>query len=100
MDIVIYENKDIQNQLNIKKLDWELKDGKIHRIFQFKNFYDAFAFMTQVAIYAEKINHHPEWFNVYNKVIVALITHDFGGGISNFDIDLAAKMETFAKKYQ
>ena len=95
MDIVIYENKDIQNQLNIKKLDWELKDGKIHRIFQFKNFYDAFAFMTQVAIYAEKINHHPEWFNVYNRVDVTLATHD-AGGVTDLDIRLATLMNEIA----
>lgn len=99
MDIVIYKNDDIQNQLNLKDLKWELKNGKIHRSFEFKDFYEAFGFMTQVAIYTEKINHHPEWFNVYNKVLVALTTHDFGGGISNMDMKLAEKMEEFAIKY-
>lgn len=99
MDLVIYKKDEVQTQLDIKKLKWELKDGKIHRSFEFKDFYEAFAFMTQVAIYAEKINHHPEWFNGYNKVLVALTTHDFGGGISNFDLKLAAKMEEFALNF-
>ena len=67
---------------------WQLKDHKLHREHKFKNFIEAFGFMTQVAIQAEKMNHHPEWFNVYNTVKIDLTTHD-AGGISELDIELA-----------
>ena len=74
---------------------WELENGKLHKTFQFDSFVDAFGFMTKVAIAAEKLNHHPEWFNVYNKVTVDLTTHDLGG-ISTFDFELATTMEKFS----
>ena len=62
--------------------------GAITRGFSFADFPQAFAFMTEVALTAEKINHHPEWFNVYNRVDITLTTHD-AGGLSQRDIDLA-----------
>lgn len=68
------------------------KRDAITREFVFADFAQAFAFMTQIAIQAEKRNHHPEWFNVYNKVIVELTTHD-AGGISASDFELARAME-------
>ena len=71
---------------------WELKDGKLYREFLFKDFTNAFAFMNQVAEVAEKINHHPEWFNVYNKVRVELSTHD-AQGLTNKDLELAKAMQ-------
>ncbi|NOX40347.1 MAG: 4a-hydroxytetrahydrobiopterin dehydratase [Alphaproteobacteria bacterium] len=64
--------------------------------FQFKNFIEAFGWMTQVAIYAEKWNHHPEWFNVYNRVDVTLQSHDLDG-LSARDVKLARKMDALAK---
>lgn len=67
---------------------WSIQAEKLHRAFKFPNFVAAFGFMTQVAILAEKANHHPEWFNVYNKVVIDLTTHD-AGGISQKDFDLA-----------
>jgi len=67
---------------------WSLVDGKLHKEFQFEDFIQAFGFMTRAAIHAEKMNHHPEWFNVYNKVKVDLMTHD-AGGITENDIKLA-----------
>lgn len=67
---------------------WEIVDGKLHKNFQFKDFIEAFGFMTKAAMYIEKYNHHPEWFNVYNKLTVELTTHD-AGGITNNDIKLA-----------
>jgi 4a-hydroxytetrahydrobiopterin dehydratase len=67
---------------------WELKDGKLHKSFKFSNFIEAFGFMTRIALEAEKINHHPEWSNVYNTVTVKLSTHDTGG-ITDYDIKLA-----------
>ncbi len=62
--------------------------GAITRTFLFADFVQAFAFMTQLALIAEKKNHHPEWFNVYNRVDITLTTHD-AGGLSQSDIDLA-----------
>lgn len=67
---------------------WELKDGKLQKSFKFSNFIDAFGFMTRIALEAEKMNHHPEWSNVYNAVTVKLSTHD-AGGITDYDIKLA-----------
>jgi 4a-hydroxytetrahydrobiopterin dehydratase len=67
---------------------WKLVNGKLNKSFEFKNFIEAFSFMTKVAMQAEKMNHHPEWFNVYNKVKIDLVTHDVNG-ISNYDIKLA-----------
>jgi 4a-hydroxytetrahydrobiopterin dehydratase len=67
---------------------WELKDGKLQKSLKFSNFIEAFGFMTRIALEAEKINHHPEWSNVYNTVTVKLSTHD-AGGITDYDIKLA-----------
>ena len=67
----------------------------IQKTFTFKNFNQAFSFMTRVAMEAEKANHHPEWFNVYNRVDVTLSTHD-AGGITEKDIKLAQFMEMIA----
>jgi 4a-hydroxytetrahydrobiopterin dehydratase len=63
-------------------------NGKLNRTFEFKSFVQAFGFMTKVAMEAEKMNHHPEWFNVYSTLKIDLVTHDIGG-ISNYDIKLA-----------
>lgn len=79
----------------LKKLSgWKLSDdGKsISKSFEFKDFKHAFAFMTHVALIAEKANHHPDWSNVYNKLDVTLSTHD-AGGITERDISLADKMD-------
>ena len=70
---------------------WTLKDGKLHRGFECKDFVTAFGNMTRVALVAEAMNHHPEWFNVWNKVVIDLNTHSVKG-ISNLDFDLAAKI--------
>lgn len=90
-DKVIKQNLATLNK-NIKS-NWSLVDGKLHKTFLFDNFIEAFAWMTQVAIYAEKYDHHPEWFNVYNKVVVELQTHD-ANGITELDFKLATKMES------
>ena len=73
---------------------WGLVQDKeaIEKSFKFKNFNQAFAFMTRVAMKAEQMNHHPEWFNVYNRVDVTLCTHDVGG-ISEKDFKLASFMD-------
>lgn len=70
---------------------WSIQDEKLHREFKFASFVAAFGFMTQVAILAERANHHPEWFNVYNKVVIDLTTHD-AGGISKKDFALAQEI--------
>ena len=71
----------------------------IAREFAFADFTEAFAFMTQVAIVAEKRNHHPEWSNVYNKVSVVLTTHD-AGGLTQRDIDLAQTMDAAFARFR
>lgn len=67
----------------------------ITRSYQFKDFKEAFAFMTQCALMAEQMNHHPEWFNVWNRVEVTLSTHD-AGGLTKRDLDLARSMDRYA----
>lgn len=70
---------------------WRIQDDKLYQEFKFPSFVAAFGFMTQVAMLAEKANHHPEWFNVYNKVNISLTTHD-AGGISTRDFALAKQI--------
>ena len=80
----------------LKKLSgWKLMKGRnaITKTFKFNNFTEAFGWMTSMALYAEKKDHHPEWFNVYNTVEVTLSTHD-AGGVTQLDIDLAKKMNS------
>jgi 4a-hydroxytetrahydrobiopterin dehydratase len=73
--------------------DWQVVNGKLNRTFKFKDFVDAFAFMNKIAIIAEEMGHHPELFNVYNRVVIDLTTHDTGG-ISMLDIELAKKINS------
>lgn len=70
---------------------WEIREGKLYREFKFKSFVSAFGFMTQVAILAERANHHPQWSNVYNKVEIYLTTHE-AKGISKRDFELAQEI--------
>lgn len=74
---------------------WTLADAKLRREFKFPDFVEAIGFMTRAAIEAEKMNHHPEWFNVYNKVVVELTTHS-AGGITELDFELAGKLNLLA----
>ncbi len=73
---------------------WSEVEGEdaLQKSFKFRNFISAFGFMTKVALYAEKWNHHPEWFNVYNRVDVRLTTHD-AGGLTELDAKLARQMD-------
>jgi 4a-hydroxytetrahydrobiopterin dehydratase len=75
---------------------WSIKDEKLHRQFQFGSFVEAFGFMSSVALVAESAGHHPEWFNVYNRVTIDLTTHD-AGGITQKDVDLAKRANELAK---
>lgn len=78
---------------------WKLVTGRdaIVKNYVFTDFVEAFDFMTRVAVEAEKVNHHPEWFNVYNRVDVTLATHDCGG-LSQLDVDMANKMDELSQK--
>jgi 4a-hydroxytetrahydrobiopterin dehydratase len=76
---------------------WSVKGGKLHREVAFADFAQAFAFMTDVAREAEALQHHPEWFNVYNRVVIDLTTHD-AGGITTLDFELARRAEDLAAR--
>lgn len=77
--------------------EWREAEGRdaIARAFRFKDFNEAFAFMTRVALLAEKMDHHPEWFNVYSRVEVTLTTHG-AGGVTQKDIAMAKAMDAYA----
>ena len=75
---------------------WSVVNEKLHKDFVFDNFIEAFGFMCKAAIHIEKMNHHPEWFNVYNKISVDLVTHD-AGGITQNDIALARTLNLLEK---
>ena len=79
---------EIKNALS-KLTGWKLVDGKLNISLHFENFIQAFSFMTSIALEAEKMNHHPEWSNVYNQIEISLITHDLNG-VSTYDIKLAS----------
>lgn len=72
---------------------WQEKDNALEKEFRFRDFSEAFGFMSRVALEAEKLNHHPEWSNVYNKVVIRLSTHDAGNVITEKDRKLAAKID-------
>lgn len=72
--------------------DWSLHEGKLRRELRFRDFSEAFAFITRVALVAERLNHHPEWSNVWNRVTIALTTHDCGG-LSSLDVELARRID-------
>jgi 4a-hydroxytetrahydrobiopterin dehydratase len=75
---------------------WEEKNNTLYRKFQFKDFSEAFAFMTRVALEAEKMDHHPDWSNAYNKVEISLSTHSAGNVVTEKDRKLAKKIDEFA----
>ena len=77
---------------------WSIAGGKLHRELTFADFAQAFAFMGEVAREAEALQHHPEWFNVYNRVVIDLTTHD-AGGITSLDFDLARRAEEHARRH-
>ena len=72
---------------------WEQKDNQLYRKFVFNNFIDAFAFMTKVAMLAEKTNHHPTWSNTWNRVEIWLSTHDAGNVVTDKDLDLSKAID-------
>ena len=74
---------------------WTRQGEKLHRTFTFRDFSEAFGFMARVALFAEKLNHHPDWANVWNRVTVELTTHD-AGGLTELDFRLAKEMNRLA----
>ncbi|MCO6483253.1 MAG: 4a-hydroxytetrahydrobiopterin dehydratase [Flavobacteriales bacterium] len=72
---------------------WQEEDNKLHRTFTFKDFSEAFAFMARVALIAERMGHHPDWCNVYNKVAIRLSTHDAGDVVTAKDRELARAID-------
>jgi 4a-hydroxytetrahydrobiopterin dehydratase len=74
---------------------WQVKEGRLHKVFKFSSFGEAMGWMVSVAVYADKIDHHPDWSNSYNRVTVDLMTHDMDA-LSTLDISLARKMEEMA----
>ena len=74
-------------------MEWKEEHNALHRTFEFKDFSEAFAFMTRVALIAEKMNHHPEWSNVYNKVVMKLNSHDAGNTVTDRDRKMAAAID-------
>jgi 4a-hydroxytetrahydrobiopterin dehydratase len=95
---VILKN-DVDNYLNQHLKNWVYNETGIEREFKFNTFVEAFSFMTAIALKAEKMDHHPEWSNVYNKVSIVLNTHS-AGGITQLDFDLAKKIDSLFKNYE
>lgn len=96
MDIAKLAQTEIREQLKNLK-EWSLNEGKLYKEYKFRDFVTAFAFMTKVADVAEALNHHPEWFNVYDIVKISLTTHDVDG-ISQNDFFLARKIDELAQQ--
>jgi 4a-hydroxytetrahydrobiopterin dehydratase len=71
---------------------WSVVNGKLHRAFTFRNFVEAFGFMTKVALEANMLDHHPEFYNSWNRVVIQLVTHDAGDSITTLDVTLARKI--------
>lgn len=95
MSVARLSEDDLKSALS--QLDgWSVKDAKLHRQYQFGSFVEAFGFMASLALVAESMGHHPEWFNVYNRVTIDLTTHD-SGGITQKDVDLAKRANELAK---
>ncbi|MDJ0755659.1 MAG: 4a-hydroxytetrahydrobiopterin dehydratase [Ardenticatenaceae bacterium] len=88
-----------ENQINDALNDlpgWSLVDGKLQKTYKFNSFAAALGWMVSAGVEADKMNHHPEWSNVYNRVTVTLVTHDLGNVVSTLDLTLAKKMEALA----
>ena len=90
--------KEINDSLPSVK-NWKLVKGKLHREMEFRSFEDAIAFIVRSSLEIAKLDHHPEWFNVYNRVKIDLVTHDVNG-ISQYDFLLAKKLEEIARLFK
>ena len=88
----VFTKEEVQKQQKDKLDSWKIESNQIVKEYVFKDFIEAFGFMTKVALLAQQANHHPEWSNVYNKVKIGLTTHD-AGGITQKDINLAIEID-------
>jgi len=95
----VLSKSEVTEILSVKSKNWQFDGNFIYRDFKFKTFVQAFSFMTAIALRAEKMNHHPDWNNVYNIVNIKLNTHD-AGGITKLDFELAEIIDTEFNKYQ
>lgn len=93
----IFAEQETWEYLSKNLKNWSFEKGVIKREFEFKNFVEAFSFMTAIALEAEKLDHHPDWSNAYNKVRIALSTHS-ANGITKMDLDLAGKIDIIYNK--
>ena len=92
---------DEQIQTALQDLEgWSVVDGKLHKEFQFSDFNEAFGFMARASMHIEKMNHHPEWTNVYNRVMVRLTTHDAGHTVTPKDWELAKVLDDHYAQHQ
>jgi 4a-hydroxytetrahydrobiopterin dehydratase len=94
MSAPVLSQQELEQQLS-QLSGWTAKDKKLYRQFQFPDFVSAFGFMSSMALVSESMGHHPEWFNVYNRVSVELTTHD-SGGITHKDVEWARKANSLA----
>jgi len=92
----LLKNEELK-ELIVKTPGWVIMSNHIEREFNFENFVEAFSFMTKIALICEKHNHHPNWGNVYSKVIIKLSTHDLGG-ITNLDQIIASEINCISEK--
>jgi 4a-hydroxytetrahydrobiopterin dehydratase len=90
---------EVADFLALQLTDWTLEENTIARDFKFKTFVNAFSFMTAIALTAEKMNHHPDWSNSYNKVSITLTTHE-ANGVTQRDFDLANTIDRLWRNYQ
>jgi 4a-hydroxytetrahydrobiopterin dehydratase len=93
-----YGASEIRKQL-AKLKNWKVGRGKLHRELEFRSFEDALTFMVRASLDISKMDHHPEWFNVYNRITIDLVTHELGG-ISGYDFILARKLDKLAKTFR
>jgi 4a-hydroxytetrahydrobiopterin dehydratase len=99
LDMKALSNDQVASHLATHLKNWNFKETAINRDFKFKTFVEAFSFMTAIALEVEKIDHHPDWTNSYNKVSIDLSTHS-EKGITQLDFDLADKIDQIYKKYE
>jgi 4a-hydroxytetrahydrobiopterin dehydratase len=97
--MTLLNKQEVESKLNEISEEWVLNNNCIQRALVFKDFVEAFSFMTSAAILSEKLNHHPNWENVYNKVTITLSTHD-AGGLTDLDFKLAKAMDVVFAKYK
>jgi 4a-hydroxytetrahydrobiopterin dehydratase len=97
--MILLNEQEIKSKISTIDKSWSISDKNIKRTFVFKDFVEAFSFMTSIAIISEKMNHHPNWENVYNKVTITLSTHD-AGGLTDLDFKLALAIDTVFLKYE